>query len=77
MTPQSEQSPRTRQASDKKPYGPGTEQDEIVLGSATYVPMTAQEWDETVDILADILMPLWDKLETEGRLPKRHLPTAA
>jgi hypothetical protein len=77
MTPQSKQSPRTRQASDKKPYGPVTEQDEVVLGPATYVPMTAQEWDETVDILADILMPLWDKLESEGRLPKRHLPMAA
>ncbi len=57
MTPQSEQSPRTRHASDKKPYGPATEQDEIVLGPATFVPMTAEEWDETVDILADILMP--------------------
>ena len=77
MTSHREQSPRTRQASNKKPYGPGTEQDEIALGPATYVPMTAQEWDETVDILADILMPLWDKLESEGRLPKRHLPTAA
>ncbi len=77
MTPQGEQSPRARHASHKKPYGPGTEQDEIVLGPATYVPMTAQEWDETVDILADILMPLWDKLESESRLPKRHLPTAA
>ena len=77
MTRQREQSPRTRRASDKKPYGPGTEQDEIALGPATYVPMTAQEWDETVDILADILMPMWDKLESEGRLPKRHLPTAA
>jgi len=77
MTPQSEQSSRTRHASDKKPYGPGTEQDEIALGPATYVPMTAQEWDETVDILADILMPPWDKLESESRLPKRHLPTAA
>jgi hypothetical protein len=77
MTPQSEQSSRTRHASDKKPYGPGTEQDEIALGPATYVPMTAQEWDETVDILADILMPLWDKLESAGRLPKRHLPPAA
>ena len=77
MTPQSEQSPRTRQASDKKPYGPGTKQDEIVLGAATYVPMTAEEWEETVDILADILMPLWDKLESDGRLPKSHLPKAA
>jgi len=77
MTPQSEQSPRTRQASDKKPYGPGTKQDEIVLGPATYVSMTAEEWEETVDILADILMPLWDKLESEGRLPKSHLPKAA
>ena len=77
MTPQSEQSPRTRQASDRKPYGPGTEQDEIVLGPATYVPMTAEEWEETVDILADILTPLWDKLESEGRLPKSHLPKAA
>jgi hypothetical protein len=77
MTPQSEQSSRTRHASVKKPYGPGTEQDEIALGPATYVPMTAQEWDETVDILADILMPLWDKLESAGRLPKRHLPPAA
>ncbi len=77
MRPQSEQSPRTRQASDKKPYGPGTKQDEIVLGPATYVPMTAEEWEETVDILADILMPLWDKLESEGRLPKSHLPKAA
>ncbi len=77
MTPQSEQSPRTRQASDKKPYGPGTKQDEIVLGPATYVQMTAEEWEETVDILADILMPLWDKLESEGRLPKSHLPKAA
>jgi len=75
MTRQREQSPRTRPASDKKPYGPGTEQDEIVLGHATHVPMTAQEWDETVDILADILMPLW--VESEGRLRKRHLPTAA
>jgi hypothetical protein len=77
MTPQSGQTPRTRQASDKKPYGPGTKQNEIVLGPATYVPMTAEEWDETADMLADILMPLWDKLESEGRLPKSHLPKAA
>jgi hypothetical protein len=60
-----------------KPYGPGTEQDEIVIGPATYVAMTNEEWDEAVDLLADILMPLFDRFEREGRLPKRPLPKAA
>lgn len=44
------------------PDGPDTEQRELEWMPATVVPMSDEEWDEAVELLAEIFAPALDRL---------------
>lgn len=51
-------------------FGPGTEQAELEWMLPSYVPMEPEEWEETVDLFAELLKPVIERVLERRKLTK-------